>query len=113
MKSGAGSPGATGGRLSVMVMSSSFVVATVSAEKRKHHQRVGLEPGPLAHLLRLRQVGLGLRLVAGVEIQGRQAVVAWEQELRLSDLLGQAERFFIRGEGLRVLAVALVDLAED
>src|SRR5207245_7396522 len=51
-------------------------------------------------------------LIAGVEVEGSEAVVARKQKLRLAGLLGQAERFLIRSEGLGTLSMALVNLAE-
>src|SRR5262245_65902501 len=111
-KSGAGSPGRSGGRGSVAVMSASLVRRRGLAEERQHHKRVGLEPGPLAHLLRLRQIDLGLRLVPGIEIERGETVVAWKQELRLSGALGQVQRLAIRAEGQGVIAGALIDLAQ-
>ena len=83
------------------------------AEKRQDHEGVGLDPGALAHLLRLRQVNLGHSLVPGIEIKSSEAIVAGEEQLRLADLFGQAQRFLIGGEGQSVVAVALVDLAQD
>ena len=47
-----------------------------SIQERQHHQRVGLEPGPLADCLRLLHELLGLRLVAQVEVDGGEAIVA-------------------------------------
>ncbi len=63
--------------------------------------------------MRLGQVRFGQTLVPGVEIERGQTVVAGEQKLRLTALLGQAQRLLVLGEGLAVLTVALMDLAED
>ena len=55
-------------------------------EKRQHHEGVGLEAGPSAHLLGLRQVNLRQGRVPGIEMERSETVVAREEELRLSDL---------------------------
>src|SRR5206468_4696501 len=48
------------------------------AEKRQHHQGVGLHACPIADLLRLGQVVFGLRGVAGIEMKRSKSVVAGE-----------------------------------
>src|SRR5262245_61753053 len=82
------------------------------AEKRQHHKAIGLQPRLLAHGLRLCKIDLGQRLVASVEVERGEAVVAGEQELWLFSPLRETERFVESCEGQRVFASALVNLAQ-
>src|SRR5262245_15176859 len=75
VKSGAISPGVTGGRDSSISMVTLLRVSSQLAEKWEHHQRLGLEACALADLLRLRQIRLRPSLVSGVEVQRGQPVV--------------------------------------
>ena len=48
-------------------------------EKRQHHEGIGLEAGPFAHLLALGEVNLGHGRIPGVEMERSEAVVAREE----------------------------------
>src|SRR5262247_2209563 len=58
------------------------------------------------------QISFCFAEITGIEVQGREAIVARKQELRLAGLLGQGESLLIGRESERLLAVALVDLPE-
>jgi len=63
-----------------------------SIKEPQHHQRVGLEPGALAHRLGLLHELLGPALVAQIQMGGGEAIIAGEQQLRLVGRLGERER---------------------
>src|SRR2546425_875207 len=83
-----------------------------SAEERQQNERVGVQSRARAQILGEGQVALRLGLVAEVQVERRQAVIARKQELRLAGLLGQAERLGVVLKRAGSLTSALVDLAE-
>src|SRR4030095_996161 len=88
-------------------------MSTPSAEKGQDKERVAGPARGFLYLATLGQPALVFRLVAGVDGQRGQAVVAGEEQLRLPDCAGDVERFAIIPRALLVLATALVDLRED
>src|SRR5678816_4470289 len=88
-------------------------MSTPSAEKGQDEERVAGPARGFLYLAALGQPALGLRLVAGVDGQRGQAVVAGEEQLRLPDRAGDLERFAIVPRALLVLAATLMDLGQD
>src|SRR4029450_11982691 len=88
-------------------------MSTPSAENGQNQERVAGPARGFLYLATLGQPALGLRLVAGVDGQRGQAVVAGEEQLRLPDRAGDLERFAIVPRALLVLAAALMDLGQD
>jgi hypothetical protein len=60
-----------------------------SIQKRQHHERVGLEPGPRADRLGLLHELLGQAFVAEVQMDGGEAIIAGEEQPGPSGILGQ------------------------
>ena len=59
-----------------------------SIQERQHHERVGLEPGPLTDGLGLLHELFRPALVAQVQVHGGEAIITGKQQLRLVGLLG-------------------------
>jgi len=58
-------------------------------------------------------VSFGLRVIAHLEIESGQAIVARKEKLRLTDLLGDCERLLVLGECLLRLTVTLINLPQN
>jgi len=83
-----------------------------SIKERQHYQRVGLEPGALAHRLGLLHELLSPALVAQIQVGGSEAIIAGEQQLRLVGRLGERERLPVVRDRAGRIAVTLVDLPD-
>ena len=81
-----------------------------STQERKQHNPIGIETGPLAQLSRFLHEFLGPTAVAAIQVDRCEAVIAREDQLRLSDPLSQHECLSIRILRLLELAAALMDL---
>src|SRR3990172_3152418 len=82
-------------------------------EKRQEHQRVRADAGALADGLCLLHEAFGLDLIAHLEIQRGETIVAREEQLRLARRLGKGLRFPIALERSRgIAAVTLIDLSQ-
>lgn len=81
-------------------------------QERQHHERVRFEPGPIADRLGLQHELFRLALVAQVQVNGGEAIVAGKQQLRLVRRLGERERFPVVCDRAGRIAVTLVDLPE-
>src|SRR5688500_17115003 len=110
LKSGASSPGVTGGRCSEIIMRLRLLGSL--AEKRQNHERIRLDAGARANLLRLRPVRRRALHLADVEVERSEAVVAGKEELRLSGLFSQAKCLLVGCKSESVIAMALMDLTE-
>ena len=94
--------------LADLIMPRSVICA--SAQEREQEEGIRIEPGAFTQKAGLLQELLRPRAVAAIQVDGRQAVVAREDELRLSDPLRQRQRLAIRGLRFLQLAAALMDL---
>ncbi len=83
-----------------------------SAQKRKQKKRIRIEPGSFAQQPGFLHELLSPHMVASIQINRRQAVVAGNDQLRFADFLSQRERFAIRLVRLLKLAAALMDLRD-
>src|SRR5262245_48861365 len=89
------------------------MVDVSSTEKRQHEEGVATPAGGRLHLAAAGEPALGPVVVAPLDGERGQPVVAREQELGLAHVLGGGQRLPIAGGAPLVVAPALVDLSQD
>src|SRR3954468_24602131 len=83
------------------------------AEKRQHEQHVAAPARRLLHGAAPGEPGFRLGLVTILDGQGRQALVAWKEELGLAHRFRDGQRFPVVALALDVVAAALTDLRQN
>src|SRR5450631_4475341 len=81
-----------------------------SAQKRQHDERIAIDAGLCAYVVRADEVGLGASVVALIKKHGRHALQAREHRLGLIHFLSQRKRLLVIPQRVVGIAVALVNL---